>query len=151
MFVGKPSALFDETNPDWAPSLRLGYSCKRTGAARHERAEKRRHEKRQAEFERHRGQAEAAIVDTAAEAASQVYAAADAPSSPQPVEDTDETEAGQLAFCPSINTANWASWYLLIFTGEGAHTNKETPPVLFCVFLLVFVCAPYPVKVSPAP
>ncbi|KAH7957064.1 hypothetical protein HPB52_015024 [Rhipicephalus sanguineus] len=28
-FVGKPSALFDETNPDWAPpSLRLGYSCK---------------------------------------------------------------------------------------------------------------------------
>ncbi|KAL1483791.1 hypothetical protein MTO96_032957, partial [Rhipicephalus appendiculatus] len=90
----KPSALFDETNPDWAPSLRLGYGSKHTGAARHERATKRRHDKRQAEFERHRRQGEAAIVDPAAEPASQTCAAADAPSSPQPVEDTDEAETG---------------------------------------------------------
>ncbi|KAH7962139.1 hypothetical protein HPB52_014558 [Rhipicephalus sanguineus] len=53
VFIGKPSALFDETNPDWAPpSLRLGYSCKHAGAARHECTKKRRHEKWEAEAER---------------------------------------------------------------------------------------------------
>ncbi|KAH7986291.1 hypothetical protein HPB52_025076 [Rhipicephalus sanguineus] len=39
VLVGKPSVLFNETNPDWAPSLLFGYSFKHAGAARHERAE----------------------------------------------------------------------------------------------------------------
>ncbi|KAH7951633.1 hypothetical protein HPB52_010941 [Rhipicephalus sanguineus] len=39
VFVGKPSASFDEAYPGWAQSLRLGYSFKHTGAARHERVE----------------------------------------------------------------------------------------------------------------
>ncbi|KAL1468248.1 hypothetical protein MTO96_025556 [Rhipicephalus appendiculatus] len=54
---------------------------------------KRGHGKRQVEFERHR-LGEAAIVDPAAEPASQTCAAADAPSSPQPVEDTHEAVTG---------------------------------------------------------
>ncbi|KAL1428728.1 hypothetical protein MTO96_016943 [Rhipicephalus appendiculatus] len=38
VFAGKSSALLDETNPYWAPSLRLRYGFKHEGAARHEHA-----------------------------------------------------------------------------------------------------------------
>ncbi|KAH7939282.1 hypothetical protein HPB52_009820 [Rhipicephalus sanguineus] len=37
--TGKPAKLFDETDPDWAPSLLLGYSAKNTDPSRHRRLE----------------------------------------------------------------------------------------------------------------
>ncbi|KAH8019552.1 hypothetical protein HPB51_019979 [Rhipicephalus microplus] len=88
----KPSALFDETNPDWAPSLQLGYGSKHTAAVWHEHDEERHYDKRQAEFERRRRHADAVIVDTAAEPASQTCAAADASASPLPVHRLTEKE-----------------------------------------------------------
>ncbi|KAH7932879.1 hypothetical protein HPB49_004145 [Dermacentor silvarum] len=33
--AGKPPKLFDETDPDWAPSLLLGYSAMNTDPSRH--------------------------------------------------------------------------------------------------------------------
>ena len=40
-YIGKPATLFDEYNPDWAPSMNLGYEspCSSTSAsvARHAR------------------------------------------------------------------------------------------------------------------
>ncbi|KAH7932133.1 hypothetical protein HPB51_029550 [Rhipicephalus microplus] len=59
-----------------------------------ERTEKRCCEKRRAEFERHREQAAAVIVDAATEPVPQMYAAANAPSLPQHIEDADKTETG---------------------------------------------------------
>ncbi|KAH9381616.1 hypothetical protein HPB48_004613 [Haemaphysalis longicornis] len=50
--------LFDETNPDWAPSLLLGYSAKNTDPSRHRRLEKRRAEKRQADAEKREAEAQ---------------------------------------------------------------------------------------------
>ncbi|KAH7934242.1 hypothetical protein HPB49_023690 [Dermacentor silvarum] len=45
--------LFDETDPDWAPSLiLLGYSAMNTDPSRHQHLEKRRAEKRQADAEK---------------------------------------------------------------------------------------------------
>ena len=38
---GSPSALFDENNPDWAPSLNLGYEGIEAKSGRYERAVKR--------------------------------------------------------------------------------------------------------------
>lgn len=40
---GKPAALYDSTNPDWVPSLKLGYGegGSNSSLARHDRAEKR--------------------------------------------------------------------------------------------------------------
>lgn len=40
--VGRPSKLWEETNPDWAPTLLLGYRAKNEGTARYERASRRR-------------------------------------------------------------------------------------------------------------
>ncbi|KAH7945743.1 hypothetical protein HPB49_015129 [Dermacentor silvarum] len=44
--TGTPSHLFDSTNPDWAPSLHLGYSVRQADADRYERSELRRQRKR---------------------------------------------------------------------------------------------------------
>ncbi|KAH7979169.1 hypothetical protein HPB49_008551 [Dermacentor silvarum] len=44
--TGTPSDFFDSTNPDWAPSLHLGYSIRQTDADRYERSEQRRQRKR---------------------------------------------------------------------------------------------------------
>ncbi|KAH7959681.1 hypothetical protein HPB49_013038 [Dermacentor silvarum] len=44
--TGTPSDFFDSTNPDWAPSLHLGYSIRQAGADRYERSELRRQRKR---------------------------------------------------------------------------------------------------------
>ncbi|KAH7971407.1 hypothetical protein HPB49_023619 [Dermacentor silvarum] len=38
--AGKPAKLFDETDPDWAPSLLLGYSAMNTDPSRHQRLQK---------------------------------------------------------------------------------------------------------------
>ncbi|XP_049519128.1 uncharacterized protein LOC125943702 [Dermacentor silvarum] len=40
--AGRPSKLCEETNPDWAPTLLLGYKANNEGTARYERAAKRR-------------------------------------------------------------------------------------------------------------
>lgn len=40
-FVGRPSKLCEETNPDWAPTLLLGYKANNEGTARYERAARR--------------------------------------------------------------------------------------------------------------
>ncbi|KAH7973927.1 hypothetical protein HPB49_007081 [Dermacentor silvarum] len=46
--AGKPAKLFDETDPNWAPSLLLSYSAMNMDPSRHQRLEKQRTEKRQA-------------------------------------------------------------------------------------------------------
>ena len=45
---GKPSLLYDETNPDWAPSLNLGGAPEpeSTSLARYERVQQRREKRR---------------------------------------------------------------------------------------------------------
>ncbi|KAH7945050.1 hypothetical protein HPB49_005633 [Dermacentor silvarum] len=58
--AGKPAKLFDETDPDLAPSLLLGYSAMNTDPSR--RFEKRRAEKRQAELQERRSEADAAAI-----------------------------------------------------------------------------------------
>ena len=40
-FSGKPAELYDEQNPDWIPSLNMGYQCKTGSLVRFERAKKR--------------------------------------------------------------------------------------------------------------
>ncbi|KAH7960287.1 hypothetical protein HPB49_018521 [Dermacentor silvarum] len=50
--VWKPAKLFDEMDPDWTPSLLLSYSAMNTDPSRHQRLEKRRAEKRQADAEK---------------------------------------------------------------------------------------------------
>lgn len=51
--VGKPASLEDETNPDWAPCLKLGYDrlgvSDSQSVARYARAQARRNNKRQLE------------------------------------------------------------------------------------------------------
>ncbi|XP_077498994.1 uncharacterized protein LOC144112615 [Amblyomma americanum] len=49
--TGAPADLFDNTNPDWAPSLHLGYSTRPVGSDRHDRSQQRRQRKRCAETE----------------------------------------------------------------------------------------------------
>ncbi|KAH7978616.1 hypothetical protein HPB49_006103 [Dermacentor silvarum] len=44
--TGPPSDFFVSTNPDWDPSLHLGYSIRQTDADRYERREQRRQRKR---------------------------------------------------------------------------------------------------------
>ncbi|XP_077518758.1 uncharacterized protein LOC144128859 [Amblyomma americanum] len=41
-----PAVLVDNTNPDWAPSLHLGYRTRRVGSDRHDRSQQRRQRKR---------------------------------------------------------------------------------------------------------
>lgn len=40
--TGRPAKLWEEANPDWAPTLLLGYDAKHEGTARYERAARRR-------------------------------------------------------------------------------------------------------------
>ncbi|KAH7967516.1 hypothetical protein HPB49_025347 [Dermacentor silvarum] len=58
--AGKPAKLFDETDPDWAPSLLLVYSAINTDPSRHQHLEKRRAEKREAELQEWHAEADAA-------------------------------------------------------------------------------------------
>ena len=47
---GKPSKLYDSTNPDWSPSLNLGHSCiKQSDTSRHDRASSRAEKRRNVE------------------------------------------------------------------------------------------------------
>ncbi|XP_065297009.2 uncharacterized protein [Dermacentor albipictus] len=46
---GRPSKLWQEADPDWAPTLLLGYSAKRGDPRRHARAAKRRNQARAAQ------------------------------------------------------------------------------------------------------
>ncbi|KAH7979330.1 hypothetical protein HPB49_009073 [Dermacentor silvarum] len=87
--AGKP--LFDETDPDWAPSLLLGYSAMNTDPSRHQRLEKRRAEKRQADAEKR----EAELQERRAEADAAVTGiqpCADRPLPPHPTGETDAVE-----------------------------------------------------------
>ncbi|KAH9372184.1 hypothetical protein HPB48_015441 [Haemaphysalis longicornis] len=40
--TGRPAELWEEANPDWAPTLLLGYKAKHEGTVRYERAARRR-------------------------------------------------------------------------------------------------------------
>lgn len=42
MLVGRPAKNWDESHPDWAPSLALGYGTKARSTDRYERSKKRR-------------------------------------------------------------------------------------------------------------
>ncbi|KAH7960444.1 hypothetical protein HPB49_019690 [Dermacentor silvarum] len=77
--------LFDETDPDWAPSLLLGYGAMDTDPSRHQRLEKRRAEKREAELQERRAEADAA--------ATGIQPCADRPLSPHPTGETDADES----------------------------------------------------------
>ncbi|XP_065884562.1 uncharacterized protein [Dysidea avara] len=46
---GKPSTLYDVTNPDWLPTLNMGYQCRPANGERYARAQKRRRQKLDAE------------------------------------------------------------------------------------------------------
>ncbi|XP_049527542.1 uncharacterized protein LOC125947190 [Dermacentor silvarum] len=46
---GRPSKLWEETNPDWAPSLLLGYGSRHADPARYDRAKRRRLQKDEAD------------------------------------------------------------------------------------------------------
>ncbi|XP_077544657.1 uncharacterized protein LOC144157762 [Haemaphysalis longicornis] len=49
---GRPSQLWEEADPDWAPKLLLGYSAKQGDPERHARAKRRRNQARAADAER---------------------------------------------------------------------------------------------------
>ncbi|KAH7966800.1 hypothetical protein HPB49_019619 [Dermacentor silvarum] len=88
--AGKPAKLFQETDPDWAPSFLLGYSAMNTDRSRHQRLEKRRAEKRQANAEK-RG---AELQERRAEAdATAIGPCAERPLSPHPTGETDAAES----------------------------------------------------------
>lgn len=84
--VGRPSQLWEEADPDWAPTLLLGYSAKHGDPERHARAKRRRKQARAADAERR------AEADRRAEAAATTQtthpdAAAVSSLSPAPAED----------------------------------------------------------------
>ncbi|XP_049520628.1 uncharacterized protein LOC125944308 [Dermacentor silvarum] len=81
-----PSDLFDSTNPDWAPSLHLGYSIKQADADRYERSEQRRQRKRRAEA------AEPAAPAASEQPCGVAAAVPDVPPSPQQAEEVDARE-----------------------------------------------------------
>ncbi|KAH9371281.1 hypothetical protein HPB48_011222 [Haemaphysalis longicornis] len=78
--VGRPSQLWEEADPDWAPTLLLGYSAKQGDPERHARAKRRRNQARAADAER-RAEAMATAQTTHPDAA------AVSSSSPAPAED----------------------------------------------------------------
>ncbi|XP_077504454.1 uncharacterized protein LOC144114524 [Amblyomma americanum] len=81
---GEPSNLFDETNPDWAPSLSLGHGTRHADSARHDRRAKRLAHKRRADVE---------AIAVASEASPR--ACPDSPQPPQAEEvSADENETG---------------------------------------------------------
>ncbi|KAL1474461.1 hypothetical protein MTO96_037955, partial [Rhipicephalus appendiculatus] len=88
----KPANLFDETDPDWAPSLLLGYTAKKLGPSRHERLEKRRAVKRQADAEKREAEAQERRAEADA-AAIGIQQCADRPLSPHPTGETDADES----------------------------------------------------------
>lgn len=95
--LGKPAKLFDETNPDWAPSLLLGYSAKNTDPSRHRRLEKRRAEKRQADAEKREAEAQTRRAEADA-VATGIQPCSDQPISPHQTGETyaDESDTGKL-------------------------------------------------------
>lgn len=95
--LGKPAKLFDETNPDWAPSLLLGYSAKNTDPSRHRRLEKRRAEKRQADAEKREAEAQTRRAEADA-VATGIQPCSDQPISPHETGETyaDESDTGKL-------------------------------------------------------
>ncbi|KAH7978065.1 hypothetical protein HPB49_004353 [Dermacentor silvarum] len=90
--AGKPAKLLDETDPDWAPSLLLGYSAMNTDPSRHQRLEKRRAEKRQAVAEKRQAELQERRVEADA-AATGIQPCADRPLSPHPTGQTDADES----------------------------------------------------------
>ncbi|XP_077523629.1 uncharacterized protein LOC144134630 [Amblyomma americanum] len=81
---GEPSNLFDETNPDWAPSLSLGHGTRHADSARHDRRAKRLAHKRRADVEA-----------TAVASEASPRACPDSPQPPQAEEvSADENETG---------------------------------------------------------
>ncbi|XP_037503060.2 uncharacterized protein LOC119377831, partial [Rhipicephalus sanguineus] len=90
--TGKPAKLFDETDPDWAPSLLLGYSAKNTDPSRHRRLEKRRAVKRQADAKKREAEAQKRRAEADA-AALGIQQCADRPLSPHPTGETDADES----------------------------------------------------------
>ncbi|KAH7960963.1 hypothetical protein HPB49_025356 [Dermacentor silvarum] len=85
--VGKPAKLFDETDPDWAPSLLLGYSAMNTDPSRHQHLEKRRAEKRQVDAEKQEAELQERRADAAATG---IQPCVDRPLSPHPTGETDQ-------------------------------------------------------------
>ncbi|KAH7948908.1 hypothetical protein HPB49_003397 [Dermacentor silvarum] len=81
--TGTPSDFFDSTNPDWAPSLHLGYSIRQADADRYERSELR--------WQRKRG-AEAAELAAPEQPCGVAAAVPDVPPSPQQAEEVDARE-----------------------------------------------------------
>ena len=58
-YIGHPAQLYDQANPDWAPSVKMGHDwTARVGNKRHERVEK-----RQAKRETSVGIAASALLD----------------------------------------------------------------------------------------
>ncbi|KAH7970802.1 hypothetical protein HPB49_015703 [Dermacentor silvarum] len=93
--AGKPAKLLDETYPDWAPSLLLGYSATNADPSRHQCLEKRRAEKRQADAEKREAeftelQERRAEADAAATG---IQPCAERPLSPHPTGETDADES----------------------------------------------------------
>ncbi|KAH7956911.1 hypothetical protein HPB52_013511 [Rhipicephalus sanguineus] len=95
--TGKPAKLFDETDPDWAPSLLLGYSAKNTDPSRHRRLEKRRAVKRQADAKKREAEAQKRRAEADA-AALGIQQCADRPLSPHPTGETDADESDTVKF-----------------------------------------------------
>ncbi|XP_075739324.1 uncharacterized protein LOC142784708 [Rhipicephalus microplus] len=96
---GRPSQLWEEADPDWAPTLLLGYSAKPGDTERHARAKRRRNQARAADAER-----KAEAMETTG--TTHPDAAAVSSSSPAPaeegvgVENSDETGDSHLRFLP---------------------------------------------------
>lgn len=91
--TGKPAKLFDETDLDWVPSLLLGYSAKSTDSSQHQRNEKRRAEKRQADAEKRQAEAQKQRAEEDA-AATAIQPCVDRPLSPHPTREIDADESG---------------------------------------------------------
>ena len=45
IYLGKPSKLFEAKDPDWVPSVSMGYDRKLADSSRHQRAVKRKLER----------------------------------------------------------------------------------------------------------
>ena len=62
---GKPAALYEESNPDWVPSLKLGHGEKRSLAisSRHDRAVERSAKRKKNGEEQDKGEVEREIIE----------------------------------------------------------------------------------------
>ncbi|KAL1447540.1 hypothetical protein MTO96_044256, partial [Rhipicephalus appendiculatus] len=86
----RPSKLWEEADPDWSPTLLLGYSSKHGDPARHDRSVRRRFQKEAAQAKR---RAEAAATESTIRDSPGVVAAS--PVSSLPVEDEVGIEDGE--------------------------------------------------------